>query len=110
MRDNSFKRGVGLMAAIFTLATLGCQFDSSPLETVSPGKVTVPRSTTPGQSPVEIQAVQRPISDFLDAQGSTNIFVPPVPDYIGWVGALASPPARFASVQLRRDAGLLPTF
>jgi len=28
--------------------------------------------------------VQRPISDFVGAQGSTNIFIPPVPDFIGW--------------------------
>ena len=31
----------------------------------------------------------RPLSDFLDAQGSHNIYVPPVPDYGGWV---APPP------------------
>jgi hypothetical protein len=29
---------------------------------------------------------QRPLSDFLTAQGSTDpgIFFPPVPDYVGW--------------------------
>ncbi len=29
-------------------------------------------------------AVQRPISDFVNAQGSTNIFIPPLPDFVGW--------------------------
>jgi hypothetical protein len=26
----------------------------------------------------------RPFSDFLSAQGTTSLFFPPVPDYIGW--------------------------
>jgi hypothetical protein len=31
----------------------------------------------------------RPISDFLDAQGTQSTFFPPVPDYVGWAnGAL----------------------
>jgi len=34
-------------------------------------------------------ATQLPLSAFLDTQGSTNIFIPPVPDYLGW---LAPPP------------------
>jgi hypothetical protein len=38
---------------------------------------------------------QRPISDFLSAQGSTSVFVPPVPDVLAW-----SSPAN--------DDGLLP--
>lgn len=29
----------------------------------------------------------RPIEDFLDAQGQTSMFVPPIPDYAGWVDA-----------------------
>ena len=28
--------------------------------------------------------VHRPLSDFLNAQGSTNIFIPPIPDFVGW--------------------------
>jgi hypothetical protein len=40
----------------------------------------------------------RPLSDFLNAQGTTNIFVPPVPDYIAWCGEDTRPPIRFASV------------
>ena len=39
--------------------------------------------------------IQRPISDFVGAQGSTNLFIPPVPDYIGWFD---NPPHEFASV------------
>jgi hypothetical protein len=35
------------------------------------------------------QARQRPLSDFLDAQGSQSVFIPPVPDYWGWT---APPP------------------
>jgi hypothetical protein len=30
-------------------------------------------------------AKNRPLSDFLNTQGSTNINVPPVPDYLGWI-------------------------
>lgn len=28
--------------------------------------------------------IQRPISEFVSTQGSTNLFIPPVPDFIGW--------------------------
>ena len=42
-------------------------------------------------SPVAI----RPISDFVSTQGSTNIFIPPVPDYVGWTD---NPLRQFASV------------
>ena len=34
-------------------------------------------------------ARQRPLLDFLDTQGSTSIYIPPVADYLGWV---APPP------------------
>jgi hypothetical protein len=40
----------------------------------------------------------RPLSDFINAQGTTNIFIPPVPDYIGWCGEDTRPPIRFALV------------
>jgi hypothetical protein len=40
------------------------------------------------------QASHRPISDFVDAQGTTTMFVPPVPDYVGW----STPEGRAASV------------
>lgn len=41
-------------------------------------------------------ATQRPLSDFLAAQGSTSIFIPPLPDFIGW--ANNNPQTLFASV------------
>jgi len=41
-------------------------------------------------------ATQRPLSDFLAAQGSTSIFISPLPDFIGW--ANNSPQTLFASV------------
>jgi hypothetical protein len=55
-----------------------------------------------GPAPVQAaqgSAVQRPISDFLDAQGTTMVFNAPVPDQIGWsnVPELPNfPPPRFA--------------
>jgi hypothetical protein len=58
-----------------------------------------------GPSPVQAAqdgAVQRPISDFLDAQGTTMIFNTPVPDQIGWSNnpslskSSSPPPFRFA--------------
>ncbi len=41
---------------------------------------------------------QRPISDFLGAQGSTTIYVPPSPDHIGWFSAFDREPVLCASV------------
>ncbi len=41
-------------------------------------------------------ASTRPISDFLQAQGSTSFFVPPLPDFIGWTNN--NPMTMFASV------------
>ena len=35
------------------------------------------------------QTTRLPLSDFLDTQGSQSIYIPPVPDYFGWV---APPP------------------
>jgi hypothetical protein len=54
--------------------------------------------------PAPVQAapdrtVQRPISDFVDAQGTTMVFTPPVPDQEGWANAPTlsnKPPFRFA--------------
>ena len=36
-------------------------------------------------------AVQRPISDFVSAQGTTSLFNPPVPDYVGWTRPFSTP-------------------
>jgi len=44
------------------------------------------------------QVVQRPISDFISTQGTTSMFIPPVPDYIGWTTAAGFQPAYGASV------------
>ena len=41
----------------------------------------------PGIALAETGVHPRPLSDFLDAQGSTSIFFPPVPDYVGWTDA-----------------------
>ena len=41
-------------------------------------------------------AVQRPLSDFLNAQGSSSFFIPPLPDFIGWTNN--NPQTLFASV------------
>ncbi len=41
-------------------------------------------------------ASSRPISDFLLAQGSTNFFIPPLPDFIAWTDN--APLTMFASV------------
>lgn len=41
-------------------------------------------AAAPQKLPEPSQAVQRPLSDFLGAQGSTNLFLPPIPDFVGW--------------------------
>jgi hypothetical protein len=53
--------------------------------------------------PAQVQAagpaVQRPISDFLDAQGTTMVFNAPVPDQLGWANnpdLSNKPPFQFA--------------
>src|SRR5262245_26668196 len=43
-----------------------------------------------------VQAVHRPLSDFLNAQGTFSIFnccMPAVPDYVGWTRPFSTPPA-----------------
>ncbi len=43
-----------------------------------------------------VQAVQRPLSDFLSAQGTVSVFnccAPMVPDYIGWTRPFSTPAA-----------------
>jgi hypothetical protein len=40
--------------------------------------------------------IRRPIGDFVDAQGTTSEFLPPVPDFLGWLNQL--PSTRGASV------------
>ena len=47
-------------------------------------------------TPAPAPATQRLLSDFLDAQGSTSVFISPLPDFIGW--ANNNPQTLFASV------------
>ena len=53
-------------------------------------------SSVPRASVYAVQAVQRPISEFVAAQGSTMFFTPPVPDQFGWASAINKPPVIFA--------------
>lgn len=39
---------------------------------------------------------ERPIADFISAQGTTSVFVPPVPDQLGWTPASGTPKPNFA--------------
>lgn len=44
---------------------------------------------------------KRPLSDFLDAQGTASNFFPPVPDYVGWTDPVLGPelpPVTFALI------------
>jgi hypothetical protein len=51
--------------------------------------------TTPVQA---FQAKQRPLSDFINAQGATSCFVPPAPDQLGASSAVNKTPVRFALI------------
>src|SRR5262245_50908028 len=42
--------------------------------------------------------IQRPISEFIDVQGTTNVFFPPVGDFVFWFSAANRPPVRDAYV------------
>jgi hypothetical protein len=53
------------LAALFLTAVVA--FAAGPQKAADPGN-----------------AVERPISDFVSAQGSTNGFLPPIPDFVGW--------------------------
>lgn len=44
----------------------------------------------------QARTTKRPISDFVDAQGTTMVFTPPVPDQIGWSTPSSQPMGRFA--------------
>jgi hypothetical protein len=85
---------IALLATLALVAIGGC-LNLGPLD---PQVGVVGRGPDAGSGTLTSTAVQRPLSDFLSAQGSTNIFVPPVPDFIGWASAFANPPVHFASV------------
>jgi len=79
------------LSVVAMFALTGCL--TSPVEThVERGN---PRNARPGVAQADA-AVQRPISDFLSSQGSTSLFFPPFPDYIGW--ANNNPQTRFALI------------
>jgi len=48
------------------------------------------------QKASDSNTAQRPLSDFLSAQGSTSLFIPPLPDFIGWTNN--NPQTLFSSV------------
>ncbi len=64
-------------AGLLMIGTIGCS-RSTP---VGPQHMTIQSA---GSNPQVAAAVQRPLSDFLGAQGSTNGFIPPLPDFIAW--------------------------
>ena len=49
---------------------------------------------------------KRPISDFLDAQGTSSSFFPPVSDYVGWAGPGPGPAENYVTFALVDYAGL----
>lgn len=55
-------------------------------------------NTKPSTEFVPLAAVQRPLSDFIDAQGTTQCFTPPAPDQIGWASDTDLEPVRFAMI------------
>jgi hypothetical protein len=55
---------------VFLFTILG---EAAPMGEAGPQVATPPKAT-----------IFRPFSDFLDAQGTTDIFYPPVKDYVGW--------------------------
>ena len=55
--------------------------------------------------PAAAQTTDRPLSDFLSTQGTTSIYLPPIPDFIGWTNN--DPQTKFAGVDY---AGLAATY
>ena len=86
MKERRGNHGFYLLLAVTVAALPGC---------INPAadEAGIERKTG-GLLPDAIQSV-RPLSDFLDAQGSTNGVVPPVPDFFGWFD---NPPATGASI------------
>lgn len=78
---------VGLLAV---MAVVGC--------TMSPFEPHLGRATlqSSGRSNDPQVAAQRPLSDFISAQGTTSLFFPPLPDYIGWLNN--NPQTRFTLI------------
>ena len=88
----SLKVGPALLTGVCML--IGMAFGLS--GALAAGHVSDVGSPSDGQH----AAVHRPVSDFVSAQGSTNGFIPPIPDFIAWTD---NPPngcnaTKFASV------------
>jgi hypothetical protein len=57
------------------------------------------RRADPGDTPVHAsEAKQRPLADFINAQGTTTCFTPPAPAQLGASSDFDNPPIRFALV------------
>lgn len=78
-----------LCAGLFLVGVLGCSrtTPTAPLHAALQNASADPTLTL---------ATQRPLSDFISTQGSTNIFIPPLPDFIGWTNN--NPQTLFVSV------------
>ena len=82
-------------AAVALLVVLSWGMSSCGRQLVAPRTESSPGPHAAAASDV---VVQRPLSDFLSQQGTTDLFVPPVPDYVGWFSDPARPPIRLAFV------------
>lgn len=82
--ENSLKITVLRRSSLVVLASLICLFgilgEAVPMAEASPQVATPP-----------LQVTMRPLSEFLDAQGTTSPkFFPPVQNYVGWIDADAT--------------------
>ncbi len=84
-----------LLVAMMVAAFPGCMDPTVDRPTSEDTQESSGQEPTALTAPLEEIQSARPLSDFLDAQGSTNIFVPPVPDFIGWSN---NPPELCASI------------
>jgi hypothetical protein len=92
--NKRFVRSAYLLA-ILAAVVAGCiDLASGPEKQAS----TAGKAAPQGPRPRIQTAVQRPLSDFISAQGTTSIFQVPVPDYIGWGSNTARYDCRFALV------------
>jgi hypothetical protein len=69
---------VVLALLVFLFTILG---EAAPVGQAGPQVTTQPLKVTTQPSKVTF----RPLSDFLDAQGTQDMFFPPVRDYVGWI-------------------------
>jgi hypothetical protein len=91
-------RALATCAGFLIALAFGCGRSTpvGPQNVISPTAVSDPQVTA---------AVQRPLSDFLGAQGTTNGFIPPLPDFIAWTNN--NPQTLFTSVDY---AGLVASY